>query len=88
MAVRSSAGVRARTSEIPGFHKLSIEERLKLIQNFANLDDEEVKILRETLRSFDELVILGSGGGEGKHIPPPGSGVNSKRLTKRRGGGC
>lgn len=31
------------TSEISGFYKLSVEERLKILKNFANLTDEEAK---------------------------------------------
>jgi len=36
-----------RTSRIPGFYKLSIEERLKIVQEFAGLTDEEVELLRK-----------------------------------------
>ena len=35
----------ARTSRIPGFYKLSIEERLKQVQAFADLTDDEIQIL-------------------------------------------
>ncbi|HDI42661.1 MAG TPA: hydroxymethylglutaryl-CoA reductase, degradative [Candidatus Bathyarchaeota archaeon] len=34
-----------KTSRIPGFYKLSVEERLKIVQEFAGLTDEEVKLL-------------------------------------------
>jgi len=37
------------TSRIPGFYKLPIEERVKIIKEFANLSDEDVKILRSCL---------------------------------------
>jgi len=37
-----------KTSETPGFYKLSPEERLKLVQEFAGLSDEEAEILRKT----------------------------------------
>jgi hydroxymethylglutaryl-CoA reductase len=35
-------------SELPGFYKLSIEDRLKLLQKLAGLTDEEVKVLGNT----------------------------------------
>ncbi|RLG87836.1 MAG: hydroxymethylglutaryl-CoA reductase, degradative [Thermoprotei archaeon] len=35
----------ARTSRIPGFYKLSIDERLRIVKGFANLTDEEIKLL-------------------------------------------
>jgi len=35
-----------KTSEISGFYKLSIEERLKIVKEFADLTDEEVNILK------------------------------------------
>jgi len=34
-----------KTSRIQGFYKLSVEERLKIVKEFANLSDEEVDIL-------------------------------------------
>ncbi|RJS85497.1 hydroxymethylglutaryl-CoA reductase, degradative, partial [Candidatus Bathyarchaeota archaeon] len=37
-----------RTSRIPGFYKLSPEERLKIVQEFAGLTEEEVSMLRDT----------------------------------------
>ncbi|MDI6819999.1 MAG: hydroxymethylglutaryl-CoA reductase, degradative [Candidatus Hodarchaeaceae archaeon] len=37
-----------RTSEIPGFYKLSPGERLKIVREFAGLSDEEAEILRKT----------------------------------------
>lgn len=37
-----------KTSELPGFYKLSPEERLKTVQEFAGLSDEEVGLLRKT----------------------------------------
>ena len=38
----------SRTSELPGFYKLSPGERLKFVQEFAGLSDEEVELLRKT----------------------------------------
>jgi len=38
----------SKTSEIPGFYKLSPTERLKFVQEFAGLGDEEVDLLRKT----------------------------------------
>jgi len=35
-----------RTSRIPGFYKLDVEERLRIVQDFAALTDEEVEMLR------------------------------------------
>lgn len=35
-----------RTSEISGFYKLSIDERLRLVKEFADLTDEEVNMLK------------------------------------------
>jgi len=37
-----------RTSRISGFYKLSPEERLRIIKEFASLTDEEVSLLRDT----------------------------------------
>ncbi len=37
-----------KTSAFSGFYKLAIEKRLELVKEFANLTDEEVKILRNT----------------------------------------
>ena len=37
-----------RTSEISGFYKLSREARLKTVKEFANLSDDELKILSST----------------------------------------
>jgi len=36
------------SSELPGFYKLSVQERLKLLQKLAGLTDEEVKVLGDT----------------------------------------
>ena len=36
------------SSEIPGFYKLSMQERLKLLQRLAGLTDDEVKALGDT----------------------------------------
>lgn len=37
-----------RTSEIPGFYKLGPEDRLKFVQEFAGLSDDEAKLLQQT----------------------------------------
>jgi len=37
-----------KTSRISGFYKLSIEERIKIVKEFAGLTDEEVKLLQST----------------------------------------
>ena len=34
-----------KTSRIPGFHKLSIDERLKIVKEFAELSEDEFAIL-------------------------------------------
>lgn len=36
-----------KTSRIPGFYKLPIEERVKIVKEFADLSDEEVALLRK-----------------------------------------
>jgi hydroxymethylglutaryl-CoA reductase len=38
----------SKTSELPGFYKLSPAERLKFVQEFSGLGDEEVELLRKT----------------------------------------
>ena len=35
-----------KTSTFTGFYKLSIEERLNIVREYANLTDEEVELLR------------------------------------------
>ena len=35
-----------RTSRIPGFYKLTVEERLRIVAEFAGLSEEEVELLR------------------------------------------
>ncbi|MCD6324213.1 MAG: hydroxymethylglutaryl-CoA reductase, degradative [Desulfurococcales archaeon] len=35
-----------RTSRIPGFHKLTLEERLKIVKEFSQLTDEDAETLR------------------------------------------
>ncbi len=37
-----------RTSRLPGFHKLPIEERIRIVKEFAGLSDEDVGILTKT----------------------------------------
>ena len=44
---RSLKAVNVRTSRIPGFYRLSIEERVKRVAEFAGLSEEEVKLLRK-----------------------------------------
>ncbi len=36
-----------RTSRIPGFHKLTVEERLKIVRDFAELSEDEVALLNK-----------------------------------------
>lgn len=36
-----------KTSRIPGFYKLPIEERIKKVKEFADLNDEEVELLKK-----------------------------------------
>ena len=36
----------AKSSRLPGFYKLSVEERLRLVREFADLTDEEVEMLK------------------------------------------
>ncbi|KPV64834.1 MAG: Hydroxymethylglutaryl-coenzyme A reductase [Candidatus Bathyarchaeota archaeon BA1] len=38
----------SKTSQIPGFYKLSPKERVQIVKGFANLTDEEVGILQST----------------------------------------
>ena len=45
----------AKSSRIPGFFKLPIEERVKIVKEFANLSDEDVEILTKTGRLSLEL---------------------------------
>jgi hydroxymethylglutaryl-CoA reductase len=48
-----------KTSRIPGFYKLSPEERLRQIKEFADLTEDEVEILRSgglTLSSADKMI--------------------------------
>ncbi|MEM5835275.1 MAG: hydroxymethylglutaryl-CoA reductase, degradative [Candidatus Aenigmatarchaeota archaeon] len=37
-----------KTSDISGFYNLSIEERLRILRDFCNLTDDEVKLLKNT----------------------------------------
>lgn len=37
-----------RTSRLPGFHKLPIEERIRIVREFAGLSDEDVETLTKT----------------------------------------
>jgi len=45
------------TSAIPGFSKLSLEEKIKIIEDFANLDSEDLSLIRkyQELPDFLEL---------------------------------
>ncbi len=38
-----------RTSRLPGFHKLPLDERVRLVKEFAGLDEQEAQILRTGL---------------------------------------
>jgi hydroxymethylglutaryl-CoA reductase len=38
----------AKTSQLEGFYKLSPEERLKIVKEFANLNDEEMEVIKST----------------------------------------
>ena len=40
--------MKAKTSQLSGFYKLSPKERVKLVQEFAGLTDEEVNLLQST----------------------------------------
>jgi len=40
----------SRSSRIPGFYKLPVNERLKIVRDFANLTEEEVELLTRTGR--------------------------------------
>ncbi len=37
----------AKTSRIPGFYKLSIDERIEIVKEFATLSEEEVQLLKK-----------------------------------------
>lgn len=37
-----------KTSDISGFYNLSIEERIRIIKDFCNLNDEEIRIIKNT----------------------------------------
>ncbi len=53
-------------SDISGFYKLSMEERQKLLSSLANLNQDEMKILKElgyfTVTQIDTLIenVVGS----------------------------
>lgn len=38
--------MESRSSELPGYYKLNVEERLKLLEAFSNLTPEETEVLR------------------------------------------
>jgi len=38
----------SKSSRIPGFHKLPIEERTKILKDFADLSDEDIEVLKKT----------------------------------------
>lgn len=44
-----------KSSNIPGFYKLSVKDRLKVIKNYAGLSDEEVELLEGKEVSFINL---------------------------------
>ncbi len=37
-----------KTSRIPGFHKLPLEERIRILKEFAGLSDEDIEVLKKT----------------------------------------
>ncbi len=43
-----------KTSRLSGFYKLSVEERLKIVKEFADLSDEEVEILKTSKIGLDK----------------------------------
>ena len=46
-AMSGGSMASAKTSRIPGFYKLSIEERLRKVAEFAELTEEEVELLKK-----------------------------------------
>ena len=38
----------SKSSRLPGFHKLPIEDRIKLLKDFADLSDEDIEVLKKT----------------------------------------
>ncbi|MCS7098953.1 MAG: hydroxymethylglutaryl-CoA reductase, degradative [Sulfolobales archaeon] len=42
--------MNSKTSRVPGFYKLPIEERLRIVKEFAGLVDDEVELLKKTGR--------------------------------------
>ena len=50
-----------KSSKISGFYKLSIEDRLKKLQDFANLNEEEIATLQKEsaleLKSADKMIL-------------------------------
>jgi len=38
----------SRTSRIPGFHKLPLDERIRILKEFAGLSDEDIEVLKKT----------------------------------------
>jgi len=49
-----------KTSRIPGFYKLPIEERIRILKEFADLTDEEIELLKKTgaldLKTADVMI--------------------------------
>ncbi len=43
-----------KTSRISGFYRLSVEDRLKIVKDFADLSEEEVEILKNTKIGIDK----------------------------------
>ncbi|RLI94422.1 MAG: hydroxymethylglutaryl-CoA reductase, degradative [Candidatus Altiarchaeales archaeon] len=46
-----------KSSRLPGFYRLSVEERLNIVSRFSNLDDDEKRILTDG-SSLDELDLM------------------------------
>ncbi len=63
-----------RTSRIPGFYKRSLEERIRLVAEWAGLDDADIAALRESLAlaQADKMIenVVG------RHALPLGLGLN------------
>ncbi|MEM0380854.1 MAG: hydroxymethylglutaryl-CoA reductase, degradative [Desulfurococcaceae archaeon] len=47
--------MESKTSRLSGFYKLSIDERLKIVSEWCNLDKDEVELLRNTGNLGDKL---------------------------------
>jgi hydroxymethylglutaryl-CoA reductase len=50
VVLASDGDIMDKNSELPGFHKLSPEERLDIVRGFAGLEEEDLKALKDTGR--------------------------------------